>query len=228
MLCFLPDVSNQRYGCSLPALKEMWPEGADSIMTIHKNPASAGATFLLPLHLPFPFFLFEKIERNLFGPLTLSSLTGTIFKQSMHELSKLLLSKDPFYVRCIKPNDSKAKNSWDNELCQHQVNTAHHVLCCVVLCYTLVHSSFISFPLRVLSLGLLQVRYLGLMENLKVRRAGYCNRQVYKQFVERYKMLAKKTWPNFRGDAKTAATHIIEETGLKSEVPGKRKLNDAS
>jgi len=33
------------------------------------------------------------------------------------------------------------------------------------------------------------------MENLRVRRAGYCNRQLYEIFLERYKMLCKKTWP---------------------------------
>ncbi len=33
-----------------------------------------------------------------------------------------------------------------------------------------------------------QVRYLGLMENLRVRRAGYCHRQLYPLFVTRYKV----------------------------------------
>lgn len=44
-----------------------------------------------------------------------------------------------------------------------------------------------------------QVRYLGLMENVRVRRAGYAFRQPYESCLERYKMLCKKTWPQWRG-----------------------------
>ena len=44
-----------------------------------------------------------------------------------------------------------------------------------------------------------QVRYLGLMENVRVRRAGYAFRQVYKQFLYRYKMLSSATWPSWQG-----------------------------
>ena len=33
---------------------------------------------------------------------------------------------------------------------------------------------------------------------MRVRRAGYCNRQPYEVFVSRYKMLTKKTWPTYR------------------------------
>ena len=44
-----------------------------------------------------------------------------------------------------------------------------------------------------------QVRYLGLMENIRVRRAGFAFRMAYDRFLERYKMLSKLTWPKFRG-----------------------------
>lgn len=44
-----------------------------------------------------------------------------------------------------------------------------------------------------------QVRYLGLMENVRVRRAGYAFRQMYEPCLERYKMLCKQTWPHWRG-----------------------------
>ncbi|KAG8585671.1 hypothetical protein GDO81_005104 [Engystomops pustulosus] len=41
----------------------------------------------------------------------------------------------------------------------------------------------------------IQVRYLGLLENVRVRRAGYAYRQEYGSFLNRYKMLSKQTWP---------------------------------
>lgn len=48
-------------------------------------------------------------------------------------------------------------------------------------------------------LVLAQVRYLGLMENVRVRRAGYAFRQLYGSFLERYKMLGSRTWPRWTG-----------------------------
>jgi myosin-1 len=41
-----------------------------------------------------------------------------------------------------------------------------------------------------------QVRYLGLLENVRVRRAGFAFRQTFERFVQRYKMLCQETWPN--------------------------------
>uniref|UniRef100_A0A8C5ICL7 Unconventional myosin-Ia n=1 Tax=Junco hyemalis TaxID=40217 RepID=A0A8C5ICL7_JUNHY len=50
-------------------------------------------------------------------------------------------------------------------------------------------------------LVLAQVRYLGLLENVRVRRAGYAFRQLYGPFLQRYKMLNAQTWPRWdRGD----------------------------
>lgn len=44
-----------------------------------------------------------------------------------------------------------------------------------------------------------QIKYLGLMENLRVRRAGFAYRRPYDQFLERYKSLCPKTWPSYPG-----------------------------
>ncbi|XP_078680580.1 unconventional myosin-Ic-like isoform X1 [Branchiostoma floridae x Branchiostoma belcheri] len=47
-----------------------------------------------------------------------------------------------------------------------------------------------------------QVKYLGLMENLRVRRAGFAYRRPYEAFLNRYKCLCKDTWPNYYGKPK--------------------------
>eukprot|EP00475_Leptophrys_vorax_P036762 TRINITY_DN6265_c0_g3_i3.p1 TRINITY_DN6265_c0_g3~~TRINITY_DN6265_c0_g3_i3.p1 ORF type:complete len:851 (-),score=226.77 TRINITY_DN6265_c0_g3_i3:1893-4370(-) len=47
-----------------------------------------------------------------------------------------------------------------------------------------------------------QIRYLGLLENVKVRRAGFAFRQPFRDFLKRYKMICPNTWPHF--DAKEA------------------------
>jgi len=71
-----------------------------------------------------------------------------------------------------------------------------------------------------------QSRYLGLMENLRVRRAGYCYRQTYSKWLSRYYMVSDKTFPKWRGDEREGVQIIIGEMNLPpGEVQfGKTKL----
>lgn len=89
---------------------------------------------------------------------------ATQFKLSLAQLMDILMSKQPSYVRCIKPNHDKKPESFVDEVVHHQVT------------------------------------YLGLMENLRVRRAGFAYRRKYELFLNRYKSLCEATWPNYRGD----------------------------
>uniref|UniRef100_A0A1B6DEF2 Myosin motor domain-containing protein n=1 Tax=Clastoptera arizonana TaxID=38151 RepID=A0A1B6DEF2_9HEMI len=108
---------------------------------------------------------------------------GTLFKNSMIALVKTLTSKEPFYVRCIKPNEDKSPHSLNQERVIHQV------------------------------------RYLGLLENVRVRRAGFAYRQRYDRFLKRYKMISKFTWPNFRSGSDRDGTRVlIEERGFANDV----------
>jgi myosin-1 len=59
-----------------------------------------------------------------------------------------------------------------------------------------------------------QIRYLGLVENIRVRRAGFANRQLYERFLARYHMVAKSTWPSWKGDAKSGAQEIMNALGV--------------
>ncbi|XP_056108200.1 unconventional myosin-Ib isoform X4 [Rhinichthys klamathensis goyatoka] len=102
---------------------------------------------------------------------------GFQFKASVGTLMKNLLTKNPNYIRCIKPNDKKAAHIFTDSLVCHQV------------------------------------RYLGLMENVRVRRAGYAFRQAYESCLERYKMLCKQTWPHWRGPAREGVKVLL--TGLQ-------------
>ncbi|CAK1554544.1 unnamed protein product [Leptosia nina] len=98
---------------------------------------------------------------------------ATLFRNSMTALVQGLQSKEPFYVRCIKPNALQAPNTWDEQLVRHQV------------------------------------AYLGLVENVRVRRAGFASRQRYDRFLKRYKMLSQYTWPNFRGASDKDAVMVL-------------------
>jgi len=62
-----------------------------------------------------------------------------------------------------------------------------------------------------------QCRYLGLLENVRVRRAGYCYRKEFGKFIERFKLLCKDTWPNWRGDPKEGVRHILKVINLPED-----------
>ncbi|KAM9968175.1 hypothetical protein ACTFIW_002611 [Dictyostelium discoideum] len=74
-----------------------------------------------------------------------------------------------------------------------------------------------------------QVAYLGLFENLLVRRAGYCYRQTFSKFMRRYYMIGKSTWPKWSGDAEKGVNllmgELTQEINIKEEVQyGKTKI----
>ncbi|KAJ2232557.1 class II myosin [Coemansia sp. RSA 485] len=63
-----------------------------------------------------------------------------------------------------------------------------------------------------------QVKYLGLCENIRIRRAGFAYRQTFEKFVERFYLLSRKTsyagdyiW---NGDHKEACVVILRDTGV--------------
>ena len=88
---------------------------------------------------------------------------GTQFKTSLAELMDILMSKQPSYIRCIKPNDFKRDGVFDESIIRHQT------------------------------------KYLGLMENLRVRRAGFCYRRNLQYFLQRSAFHHQFTPPHCAG-----------------------------
>jgi len=69
-----------------------------------------------------------------------------------------------------------------------------------------------------------QVQYLGLLENVKVRRAGYAFRMPYDRFLSKYKCVAKKHM-EWYDNAKEGVTFLVKDLGLEKDVTfGKTKL----
>uniref|UniRef100_A0A8C3DNJ7 Myosin IE n=3 Tax=Corvus moneduloides TaxID=1196302 RepID=A0A8C3DNJ7_CORMO len=59
-----------------------------------------------------------------------------------------------------------------------------------------------------------QVEYLGLKENIRVRRAGYAYRRVFKKFLQRYAILTKATWPSWKGEEKQGVLHLLQSVNM--------------
>jgi len=69
------------------------------------------------------------------------------------------------------------------------------------------------------------------LENVRVQRAGIAYRQEFGIFYQRYKMLCKKTWPNYIGYSKQTAREAVNEivstnnfSAGKEYVLGKTKI----
>ncbi|XP_029021997.1 unconventional myosin-Ig [Betta splendens] len=123
------------------------------------------------------------------GQLSITEVTkrpltaATLFKNSIVALVDKLACKEPYYVRCIKPNEMKSPVLFEDARCRHQVS------------------------------------YLGLLENVMVRRAGFAYRQHYTRFLQRYKMTCEYTWPNhLMGSDRDAVEVVISQHGFQGDV----------
>uniref|UniRef100_A0A8C1QYH5 Myosin IHb n=1 Tax=Cyprinus carpio TaxID=7962 RepID=A0A8C1QYH5_CYPCA len=110
-----------------------------------------------------------------------SKIVATQFKSSLAGLTEILMTKDPWYVRCLKPNHCKQPDRFDDVMVRHQV------------------------------------KYLGLMEHLRVRRAGFAYRRRYEIFLKRYKALCPDTWPHWKGTPAEGVQRLIKHLGYKPD-----------
>ncbi|XP_049977059.1 unconventional myosin-Ih isoform X1 [Alexandromys fortis] len=121
-------------------------------------------------------FLVAELENRRRPP-----TVGTQFKNSLSNLLELLTSKEPSYIRCIKPNERKEPSKFDDFLISHQI------------------------------------KYLGLMEHLRVRRAGFAYRRKYEHFLQRYKSLCPDTWPHWHGPPGEGVERLIKYIGYQPQ-----------
>uniref|UniRef100_A0A3Q1FHC1 Unconventional myosin-VIIb-like n=1 Tax=Acanthochromis polyacanthus TaxID=80966 RepID=A0A3Q1FHC1_9TELE len=117
------------------------------------------------------------------GSNTIKSMPTLVgqFRQSLDALMKALTACQPYFIRCIKPNDFKKPMLFDRELVMRQL------------------------------------RYSGMMETIRIRKAGYPVRYTFDEFLNRYRVLLKKkccesiceSMLSGKGDWKTGKTKIF-------------------
>lgn len=62
-----------------------------------------------------------------------------------------------------------------------------------------------------------QVEYLGLKENIRVRRAGFAFRREFSKFLRRYAILTPETWPQWRGDPRQGIKHLMNYVNMDAD-----------
>ncbi|KAG7333068.1 hypothetical protein KOW79_003203 [Hemibagrus wyckioides] len=100
------------------------------------------------------------------------------FKRSLELLMRTLSVCQPFFVRCIKPNEYKKPMLFDRELCVRQL------------------------------------RYSGMMETIRIRRAGYPIRYTFVEFVDRYRVLMPGVKPSYKQEDLRGTCQRIAEAVL--------------
>ncbi|XP_077387020.1 unconventional myosin-VIIa-like isoform X14 [Festucalex cinctus] len=100
------------------------------------------------------------------------------FKKSLELLMRTLSVCQPFFVRCIKPNEHKKPMLFDRDLCVRQL------------------------------------RYSGMMETIRIRRAGYPIRYTFVEFVDRYRVLMPGVKPAYKQEDLRGTCQRIAEAVL--------------
>ena len=142
---------------------------------LEKNRDTFSADLLQLIHISSNKFLKMVFHDDIeMGPETRkrTPTLSTQFKKSLDALMRTLSNCQPFFVRCIKPNELKKPKMFDRWLCCRQL------------------------------------RYSGMMETIRIRRAGYPIRYSFNEFVERYRFLISGVQPAHRTDCRSATQRI--------------------
>uniref|UniRef100_A0A158Q830 Myosin motor domain-containing protein n=1 Tax=Elaeophora elaphi TaxID=1147741 RepID=A0A158Q830_9BILA len=98
------------------------------------------------------------------------SSVGKQFQHSLSRLMKTLSRATPYFIRCIKSNNEKIPNHFDDNII------------------------------------LRQLRYTGMLETVRIRRAGYSVRIEYEDFIKQYRVLLPKGCGSTTEDVKEFIT----------------------
>lgn len=131
-------------------------------------------------------------------------------KTANEKLVKFLFKEE------VDLNDKKAPPTSGNKIrsqCQDLVKalmdcSPHYVRC--------IKSNDNKKPLTIdQSRVIHQTKYLGLTENIKVRRAGFAYRAEFHRFLDRFCILSKDTYPEWKGSDKGGCQKILKEISSK-------------
>ncbi|CEF69757.1 Unconventional myosin-X [Strongyloides ratti] len=134
--------------------------------------------------------IFDEINSQDVNTSRIQQTLGNQFRKSLDNLIAKLSNCDPYFIRCIKPNDFKQPMTFDRDLVFKQL------------------------------------RYSGMMETIRIRKAGYPIRYTYQAFIDRFRLILKTVKDSQKTDIIMASQAICEKAlGFKADFQlGKTKI----
>ncbi|XP_072043238.1 unconventional myosin-XV-like [Amphiura filiformis] len=119
-----------------------------------------------------------------------ASTVATRFQESLQELIQKMSKCNPYFVRCLKPNENKAPMQFDTDLV------------------------------------LKQLRYSGMLETIRIRKAGYPIRRTFTAFYNRYRFMIDMTQIPLDTLPSSVCLLILEKSARKfvNDIPGANKV----
>ncbi|CCG83993.1 protein of unknown function [Taphrina deformans PYCC 5710] len=231
------DYFNNKIVCDL--IEEKRPPGIfaalnDAIATAHADPSAADNSFMQRLGMLSQNPHFEQrqnafLVKHYAGDVMYSvpGLTDKNKDQMLKDVLDLIKSSQNKFLQTIFPeqvdHDNKKRPPTAGDKIKASANDLVSTLMqCQPSYIRTIKPNENKSPTEFNNANVLhQVKYLGLQENVRIRRAGFAYRQTFDKFVERFYLLSPKTgyagdyiW---NGDVKTGVKHILKDTGIPAE-----------
>ncbi|KXN67518.1 hypothetical protein CONCODRAFT_82259 [Conidiobolus coronatus NRRL 28638] len=218
---------NNKIVCDL--IEEKRPPGIfaamnDAVATAHADPSAADNSFVQKLSVCSSNPHLEQrgnqfIIKHYAGDVSynVQGMTDKNKDQLSKDILELCQSSENAFIRNLFPDqvdqDSKRRPPTASDRIKSSAGALLHSL--YKPNQTKSHKDYDQ------KMSLHQIKYLGLCENIRVRRAGFAYRQTFEKFVERFFLLSKRTgyageyiW---RGDAKQGTKAILEDINIPKE-----------
>lgn len=206
----------------------------DACATAHADPGAADGTFVQRLNMLSSHKHFENrsgqfIIKHYAGDVhySVSGMTDKNKDQLLKDLLDLVDQSGNNFLRTIFPaqvdKDNKRRPPTASDKIKTSANDLVQTLMKAQPSYirTIKPNQNKSPTEYDVPAVLHQIKYLGLQENVRIRRAGFAYRQSFEKFVERFYLLSPKTSYagdyTWTGDARTGTLQILKDTSIPKD-----------
>lgn len=206
----------------------------DACATAHADPGAADGTFVQRLAMLEQNPNFEQrsgqfVIKHYAGDVHYSvhGMTEKNKDQLLKDILELVAQSGNTFLRSLFPEsidkDNKRRPPTASDKIKQSANDLVHTLMKAQPSYirTIKPNQNKSPTEYSVPAVLHQVKYLGLQENVRIRRAGFAYRQTFEKFIERFYLLSPKTSYagdyTWTGDARSGTLQILKDTSIPKE-----------
>ncbi|KAF8244950.1 hypothetical protein K440DRAFT_587846 [Wilcoxina mikolae CBS 423.85] len=206
----------------------------DACATAHADPSAADGTFIQRLNMLSSNKHFESrqtqfVIKHYAGDVnySISGMTDKNKDQLLKDILELVAQSGNTFLRSLFPanvdRDNKRRPPTASDKIKLSANDLVQTLMKAQPSYirTIKPNQNKSPTEYDVPAVLHQIKYLGLQENVRIRRAGFAYRQSFEKFIERFYLLSPKTSYagdyTWTGDARSGTLQILKDTSIPKE-----------